>query len=55
MLTRVPPDKVKMIAYQSSKGPVSDFLKRYLETNPDHNWLQIKTELTGRFAEVTGP
>lgn len=55
VLTRVPPDKVKMVAYQSSKGPVSDFLKRYLETNPDHNWVQIRTELTGRFAEVTDP
>ncbi|MCG8049022.1 MAG: hypothetical protein JAY66_25635 [Candidatus Thiodiazotropha taylori] len=55
VLTHVPNDQVKMIAYQSSKGPVSDFLKRHLETHPDHNWMAIKAELTSRFAEVTDP
>ena len=55
LLTRVPNDQVKMVAYQSSKGPVSDFLKRYLEANPQHTWLQVKTELTARFSEVTDP
>ena len=42
-----------MVAYQSSKGPVSDFLKRYLEVNQQHTWGQVKAELTARFAEVT--
>lgn len=55
VLTRVPPEQVKMVAYQSSKGPVSDFLKRYLEVNPGQTWVQIKAELTARFAEVTDP
>lgn len=53
LLTRVPADQVKMVAYQSSKGPVSDFLKRYLEANAAHTWAQVKTELSTRFAEVT--
>lgn len=53
LLTRVPNDQVKMVAYQSSKGPVSDFLKRHLEANPNHTWIQVKAELTSRFAEVT--
>ena len=44
-LTRVPNDQVKMVAYQSSKGPVSDFLKRHLETNPNHTWIQVKADL----------
>ena len=51
-LTRVPVDQVKMIAYQSSKGAVSDFLPRLTEY-PDHTWRQVKGELTSEFAEVT--
>ena len=49
VLTCVPPDQVKMIAYQSSKGPVSDFLKCHLETNPGQDWVQIRTKLTARY------
>jgi hypothetical protein len=41
------------IAYQTAQGPVSDFLARYIETNPDALWPQIKIELRARFAEVT--
>lgn len=53
ILTRVPSDQVKMVAYQSSKGPVSDFLKRHLAANEGQAWADIKKELTARFAEVT--
>ena len=52
-LTRVPNDQVKMIAYQSSKGAVSDFLQRYLTEHLGHTWRQVKEELTSKFAEVT--
>lgn len=53
ILTRVGADQVKMVAYQSSKGPVSNFLKRHLETNQAQSWNDIKAEMTKRFAEVT--
>lgn len=53
ILTRVPADQVKMVAYQSCKGPVSDFLKRHLAENQGQAWADIKRELTSRFAEVT--
>ncbi|MCG8104675.1 MAG: hypothetical protein N0C91_20110 [Candidatus Thiodiazotropha endolucinida] len=53
ILTRVPADQVKMVAYQSCKGPVSDFLKRHLAENQGQTWADIKKELTSRFAEVT--
>ena len=53
LLTRIPNDQVNMVAYQSSKGPVSDFLKHHLEAHPNHTWIQVKAELTSRFAEVT--
>ena len=49
----MPADQVKLILYQSSKGPVSDFLKRHLEANPIQNWDNVKVELRKRFAEVT--
>lgn len=51
-LTGTPPDRTRLVAYQSSVGPVSDFLKRYLEANGDHGWDRIKHELRLRFGEV---
>lgn len=45
----------KMIAYQSSKGPVSDYIKRYFEENPNAQWPELKTDLTSRFAEIVDP
>ena len=53
LLTRVSNDQVKTVAYQSRRGPVIDFLKCHLEANPNHTWIQVKAELTSRFADVT--
>ena len=55
ILTRVGADRIKMIAYQSSRWAVSDFIQRYLNDHPAHNWDQLKAELRGRFAEITDP
>ena len=55
MLIHADVEKLKLIAYQSSKGAVSDYLKRYLNDNPRATWAQCKTQLTFRFAEVTDP
>ena len=55
ILTGVGADRFKMIAYQSSRGAVSDFIQRYLHDHPAHNWDQLKAELSGRFAEITDP
>ena len=44
---------MKMVAYQDAKGPVSGFLKRYLEAYAACTWDQVKIELTPRFAQVT--
>ena len=44
-----------MVAYQSSWGPVSDFIQRYLHDYVGNNWGQLKTELTSRFAEISDP
>ena len=54
-LTGLTDDRVKMVAYQSSRGAVSDFIKRYLHDNVGNNWGQLKTELTLRFAEISDP
>lgn len=51
-LTGVQGDRIKLIAYQASQGPVSDFLKRYLDANPNNTWDQVKVELKSRFGEV---
>ena len=44
-----------MVAYQSSRGPVSEFIQRYLNDYGDSNWGQLKAELTSRFAEISDP
>ena len=54
-LTGLGHDKVKMVAYQSSRGAVSDFIHRYLNEYPNNTWDQLKSELTSRFAEITDP
>ena len=54
-LTGLTDDRVKMVAYQSSRGAVSDFIKRYLHDNVGNNWGQLKAELTLRFAEISDP
>lgn len=45
-------NNTKLVAYQASAGPVSDFLKRYLDLNPGHDWPMIKAELQRRFGEI---
>ena len=42
-----------MIAYQSSKESVSDFIQRYINDHPNNDWDQLKAELSARFAEIT--
>lgn len=37
-------DKVKLIAYQSSIGAVSDFIQRFLRANAESTWQQLKAE-----------
>ena len=51
-LTKKSTENVRLVAYQSSHGPVSDFLKHYLSANRNHPWDQIKQELKIRFGEV---
>ena len=51
-LTKTSTENVRLVAYQSSHGPVSDFLKRYLSANRNHSWDQITQELKIRFGEV---
>ena len=50
--TQVKNERVKFVAYQASKGPLSNFLKRYLSRNPEENWRRVKAELRSCFGEV---
>lgn len=52
LLTDLDDDNVKRVAYQSSRGPVSDFIRRYQATNPGSTWNVFKRELANRFSEV---
>ena len=42
-----------IIAYQTSSGVVSHFVKRFLEEADVGTWQELKRQLTLRFAEVT--
>ena len=52
-MTELDAAKVKLIAYKTSAGPVSDFIQRYITNNPNNSWNQLKAELTMRFAEIS--
>ncbi len=54
-LVGVDDKSISLVAYQSSKGYVSDYLRRYLDANPDKSWQEVKANLTARFAEVGDP
>ena len=52
LLTSADSDQTKRIAYQGSKGAVSDFIHRYITGNPTHNWDRLKGELAAHFSEI---
>ena len=53
ILTQLGEDQRKLVAYQASKGAVSDFIKRYLQDHPRRTWQQLQEEKILRFSEVT--
>ena len=46
-------DRIKPVAYQASRGHVSEFIRRYQGNNQQATWDQLKSELNVRFSEVT--
>ena len=53
VLTNLGDDGIKRVAYQASRGPASDFIRRYQDANQQATWAQMKAELAVRFSEVT--
>ena len=51
-LTGIDANRTNLVAYQSSKGPVSDFIKRYMESHPGRDWGRMKVDLRSSFGEV---
>ena len=44
--------QTKHIAYQASKGAVSDIIHHNITANPNNTWNWLKNELSARFAEM---
>ena len=44
--------QTKRLAYQTSRGALSDYIQRYMTENPNSSWADLKSELNVRFAEV---
>ena len=38
----------KRLAYQTSKGAVSDYIQRFMVEYPENSWEQLKSELNVR-------
>lgn len=55
LLKRVPDEKIKLVAYETSSGHASEFMHRYLSGNPGVNWETMKKELNQRFNAVNDP
>ena len=45
----------KVLAYQTARGDVSDYIRRYLAAHRDSTWAEMKADLTSSFAEVVDP
>ena len=45
-------DQTKRLAYQISRGAVSDYIQRYMTEHSNSSWEDLKSELNIRFAEV---
>lgn len=44
-----------LLAYQSSTGPVSEYIKRYLESHSPVDWADLKSHLTKCFGDIQDP
>lgn len=44
-------ERKALIAYQASSGAVSDFIGRFIQTNGNNSWEELKKQLTVRFGE----
>ena len=49
-LNQLNEDQTKLVAYQTTRGAVSDYLDRALNEYPAYEWKQIKSELLSRVA-----
>ena len=54
-LTNLDENKLKFVAYQSSKGLVSDYIHRFLTDDTTGTWTDLKEQLKLRFAEIQDP
>ena len=45
-------NKSKRLAYQTSRGAVTDYIQRYMAECLENSWEKLKYELNVRFAEV---
>ena len=56
-LSRIDGEGMKALAYQTARGPVSDYLTRKITEGAfaQENWAGMKANLIAKFAEVTDP
>ena len=52
MITQRDDEKLKLLPFQMADGPLSDYAHRWLSTHQDRPWVDLRTELQSRFAEV---
>ena len=51
-LNQLNEDQTKLVAYQTTRGAVSNYLDRALNEHPGYEWEQIKSELSSRVAQI---
>lgn len=52
-ITNLDDKKKIMVAFQTSKGPVSGYVERFTVAQPDSTFDELKRELARRFAEIS--
>ena len=53
LLTHGDDDQTKRLAYQTSRGAVSNYIQRYMTEHPNSSWEDLKSGLNIRFAEIS--
>ena len=51
-LNQLNEEQTKLVAYQTTRGAVSDYLDSALKKHPGYEWEQIKSKLSSRVAEI---
>ena len=52
LMTEQGVEALKVVAFQTARGAVSDYIHRFIKDHPNATWQEMKTDLAVRFADI---